>query len=40
MTESIETLKPTEVILNSAKNKGMRKSVYIAATMAAVGGVS
>ncbi|KAG2173597.1 hypothetical protein INT43_005015 [Umbelopsis isabellina] len=38
MTESIETLKPTEVILNSVKNKGMRKSVYIAATMAAVGG--
>jgi hypothetical protein len=39
MAESIESLKPGDIILNSSKTKGWRKSVYIAATLAAVGGV-
>ena len=39
MAESTEALKPSDIILNASKNKGWRKSVYIAATLAAVGGV-
>ncbi|KAI9290344.1 general substrate transporter [Umbelopsis sp. AD052] len=38
MPGSSESLKSSDIILNASKNKGWRKSVYIAATLAAVGG--
>lgn len=40
MAESTEALKPSDIILDAAQKKGWRKSVYIAATLAALGGVS
>jgi len=38
MAESTEALKPSDIILDAAQKKGWRKSVYIAATLAALGG--
>ncbi|KAI8582637.1 hypothetical protein K450DRAFT_226232 [Umbelopsis ramanniana AG] len=38
MPGSTEALKSSDIILDASKNKGWRKSVYIAATLAAVGG--